>query len=87
MSLGPVVPGAGLPEDEVVGAEDLPERARTNAVHRAWLEVDEHGTWDVLPTAGLVVVDGDAFQLELGVAIVCTRRLDPMFVGNDLPKL
>ena len=38
---GPVVAGATLPEDEVVGAEDLAIGATSHRVHGAWLEIDE----------------------------------------------
>ncbi|KAG5462952.1 MAG: hypothetical protein BJ554DRAFT_2678 [Olpidium bornovanus] len=38
--LGPVVPRAGLPEDEVVRAEELPERSGPDRVHRSGFEVN-----------------------------------------------
>ena len=41
--LGPVVAGPGLPEHEVVGAEDLTEGAGAHAVHGAGLEIHQHG--------------------------------------------
>ena len=85
--LGPVVPSARLPENEVVRTEHLPERPRTNAVHSPWLQVDKYSTRDVLPAVSLVVVDGDALQLQRRVALVLPSRVDAMFVGDDLPKL
>ena len=42
MSLGPVVTGARLAEDEVVGAEDLSERTGADRVHGAGFQIDEH---------------------------------------------
>merc|ERR1711937_337218 len=39
VTLGPVVTGTGLTEDEVVGAEELTEGASTDGVHGAGLEV------------------------------------------------
>jgi len=36
---------------------------------------------------GLVVVDVDALQLEVALALVGTVRLDAMLVGDDLPEL
>ena len=43
VSLGPVVAGPGLPEHEVVWAEDLTEGAGPHAVHGAGLQVHQHG--------------------------------------------
>ena len=59
VALGPVVAGARLAEDEVVRAEDLSVGARTNGVHRARLEIDQHSPRDVAPARGLVEVDID----------------------------
>ena len=42
VSLGPVVAGATLSEDEVVRAEDLTIGAASHRVHCAWLEVHQH---------------------------------------------
>merc|ERR1719474_2403548 len=64
--LGPVVAGATLPEDEVVWAEDLTIGATSHRVHRAWLEVDEDCPWNIFPPRGLVVVDLDPLQLQVG---------------------
>uniref|UniRef100_J3LTD8 Uncharacterized protein n=1 Tax=Oryza brachyantha TaxID=4533 RepID=J3LTD8_ORYBR len=43
VALSPVVAGAGLPEDEVVGAEDLAVGAGAHGVHGPGLEVHQHG--------------------------------------------
>ena len=64
MALGPVVAGAGLSEDEVVGPEDLSVGSRSNGVHGARLEVDEDGSRDILAAGSLVEVDVNALQLE-----------------------
>ena len=47
MSLGPVVAGARLAEDEVVGAKDLSKRSRTDRVHRSRLEIHQGGTRNI----------------------------------------
>ena len=65
MPLGPVVAGPGLPEHEVVGAEDLTEGAGPHAVRGVGLEVHQHGAGHVLAAARLVVVHIDDL-LELG---------------------
>jgi len=87
VALGPVVAGAGLAEDEVVGAEDLAVGAGAHGVHGAGLEVHEHGARDVPATAGLVVVDVDALELEVGVAGVLARVVDAVLVADHLPEL
>jgi len=87
VTLGPVVTGTRLSEDEVVWAEDLAEWARADRVHRSWLKVDEDGTWDVLATGGLVVVHVDALELEVGVAVVCAGWVNAVLIGDNLPEL
>jgi hypothetical protein len=87
VALGPVVAGAGLAEDEIVGAEDLAEGARAHGVHGAWLEVHEDGARDEAAAAGLVVVDVDALELEVGVAGVLAGVVDAVLVAYHLPEL
>jgi hypothetical protein len=87
VALGPVVAGAGLAEDEIVGAEDLAEGARAHGVHGAGLEVHEDGARDEAAAAGLVVVDVDALQLEVGVAGVLSGVIDAVLVAYHLPEL
>ena len=87
MSLGPVVAGARLPKHEVVGPEDLAVGARPNRVHGARLKIHQDGPGDVLATGGLVVVDIDALQLEIGVAVVSAGGVDAMLIGDDFPEL
>ena len=60
VALGPVVAGAGLAEDEVVGAEELAEGAGADGVHGARLEVHQDGAGHVAAAGLLVVVHVDA---------------------------
>ena len=60
MALGPVVTGARLAKDKVVGAEDLAEGAGADRVHRARLQIDQDCAGHVLAAGGLVVVNVDA---------------------------
>ena len=60
VTLGPVVTGARLAEDEVVWTEDLAEWTGADGVHGTGLQIDQDGTWDVFATGGLVIVDVDA---------------------------
>lgn len=87
MSLGPVVAGARLAEHKVVWSEDLAEWTRTNRVHGAWLQIDKNGTWHVLAAGCLIVVNIDALQLQIAVAMVGASGIDAMLVGNYFPEL
>ena len=87
VTLGPVVASAALAEDEVVWAEELTVLAGTDGVHGTWLKVDEDSTWDVLAAGGLVVVDVDALELEIAVAVVAAGWVNAVLVGDDLPEL
>jgi hypothetical protein len=53
VTLGPVVTGTGLTEDEVVGTEELAKGTSTDSVHGTGLQIDQDGTGNVLVTAGL----------------------------------
>lgn len=87
MPLSPIVPGTGLPEDEIIGPEDLPERPGSDRVHGPRLQIHEHRPRDISPAAGLVVIDIDALELELRVATVLSRVIDAMLVTDHLPEL
>ena len=63
MAFGPVVAGARLSEDEVVGSEDLAVGSGPDGVHGAGLQIDEDSAGHVLAARGLGVVDVDALQL------------------------
>lgn len=45
------------------------------------------GTAPARPTGGLVVIDVDAFELEVAVAVVRAGRVDAMLVRDHLPEL
>ena len=84
VTLGPVVAGAGLPEDEVVGAEDLAVGAGADGVHGAGLEVHQDGAGHVAAAGGLVEVHVDALELEVGVAVVRPGGVDAVLIAHDL---
>jgi len=63
LTLGPLVSGAGLTEDEVVRPEDLGLGPRSDAVHGSGLQIHEDGAWDEPPATRLVVVDNDSLDL------------------------
>jgi hypothetical protein len=86
VALCPIVTSTSLAEHEVVRAEELTEWAGTNRVHGTRLEVHKDGTRHVAATGGLIVVHVDAFQLEVGVTVVCTGRVDAVLIGDHLPE-
>ena len=87
VTFGPVVAGAGLAKDEVVGAEDLAVGAGSDGVHGAGLQIHEDGAWNVPSAAGFIVINIDALQLELGVAAVLSGVVDAVLVAYHLPEL
>jgi len=86
MSLGPVVTGSGLSEDEVVWSEELSEWSSSDGVHGTWLKIHQDGSWDVSSSGGLVVIDVDSLELEVGVSVVGSGWVNSVFVGDDLPE-
>jgi len=86
VTLGPVVTGTSLTEDEVVWSEELTEWSSSDGVHGTWLEIHENGSWDVSTTSGLVVVNVDSLELEIGVTVVGTGWVNTVLVGDDLPE-
>merc|ERR1719253_400160 len=87
VTLGPVITGTSLTEHEVVRAEQLTERTSTHGVHGTGLKVHKDGTRHVAATSGFVEVHVDALQLQIGVTVVGTRRVNAVFVGDDFPEL
>ena len=87
MTLGPVVTGTGLSEDEVVGSEELTEGSGSDGVHGTGLQIHKDGTGDVTTTSGLVVVDVDSLELKVGVSVVATSRVNAVLVRDDFPEL
>ena len=87
VTLGPVVTSTSLTEDEVVGSEELTEGAGSNGVHSSGLEIHEDSTGNVASTGGLVEVDVDSLELEIGVAVVGTSWVNAVLVRDDFPEL
>ena len=86
MSLGPIVSGSGLAEDEVVGSEELTERSRSHGVHGSGFQVHQDGSGNVSSSGSFVEVHVDSLQLQIGVSVVGSGRVDSVFVRNDLPE-
>jgi len=86
VTLGPVVTGTSLSEDEVVGSEELSEGTGTDGVHGTGLEIHKDGAGHVTTASGFVVVHVDALELEVGVTVVGTGRVNTVFIGDDFPE-
>ena len=86
MTFGPVVTGTGLSEHEVVGSEELAERTGSDGVHGSGFEIHKDGSGYVSASGGFIIVHIDSFQLEVGVSVVGTGRVNSVFVGNDFPE-
>lgn len=87
MPFRPIVTGATLPEDKIVRSKYLTERARSYRIHRARFQIDQNGSRNVFPAGRFVVINVNTFQLEIGVTVIGSRRIDSMLVGYYLPKL
>merc|ERR550539_1554751 len=87
VTLGPVVAGPGLAEDEVVRPEESSVWSAADTVHGAGLQVHQHSPGHVLPPAGLVVVHVDPLQLEVRISTVAASGVDTVLITDDLPEL
>jgi len=86
VTLGPVVTGTGLSENEVIGSEELTERTGSNGVHGSWLKIHKDGAGNVTSTSGFVVVNVDSLELEIGVTVVGTGGVNTVLIGDDFPE-
>mmetsp|Transcript_122006 Transcript_122006/g.171719 ORF Transcript_122006/g.171719 Transcript_122006/m.171719 type:complete len:462 (-) Transcript_122006:77-1462(-) len=87
VTLGPVVTGTSLTENEVVGSEELTEGTGSDGVHGSGLQIHKDGSGDVSATSGLVVVNVDSLELEIRVTVVGTGGVNTVLIGDDLPEL
>ena len=76
-----------LTKYKVIWSEDLSIGSGSYGVHCARLQIDQDGPRDVFPTGGFIVVDVDSLELEIGVTIVATGRINAVFIGNHFPEL
>jgi hypothetical protein len=87
VTLGPIVTSSGLTEDKVIRSKKLTEWTGTYRVHGTWLKIHQYSSWNITTTSGFVKVDVDSFQLEIGITVVGTGRINTVLVGNDFPEL
>jgi len=81
VAFSPVVTGTGLAEDKVVGVEDLAVWAGSDGFHGVGFKIHEDGAWNVPSIACFIIVDVDAFELELRVVAVLSGS------GNHIQSL
>merc|ERR1719199_1841038 len=86
VTLGPVVTGTSLSENEVVWSEELSEWSSSDGVHGSWFEIHEDGSWNVSSTSGFVVVNVDSLELEIRVTVIGTGWVNTVFVRDDFPE-
>ena len=87
VTLSPIVTSSSLTKDEVVGSEELAEGTSTDRVHGSWLKIHEDGSGDIASSGGLVVVNVDSLELEIGVSVVCTCGVNTVLIRDDFPEL
>ena len=58
-----------------------------DAVHGAWLEVDQDCPGHILGASSLIVVHVDPLQLEVRGACVRSGGVDAVLVADNLPEL
>ena len=83
VALGPVVASSALSEDEVVRPKERAVRAGADAVHGAGLEIHQHRSWHVLAAAGLVIIDVDPLELQVGLALVGAGGVNPVLIAAE----
>lgn len=87
MTLSPIIPGSSLAEDEVIGPKNLAIGPRADTVHGSGLQIHQHCSRHIPTSTGLVEVDVDSLQLQIGVAMVCPGWINAMFIANHLRAL
>merc|ERR1719317_1662792 len=87
MALCPIIARARLSKHKVIGSEELTERTGAHRVHRARLEIEQNGARDIASARRLVVIDVDALELKVRVAVVRSRRVDAVLIADHLPEL
>jgi len=87
VTLGPVVTGSALSENEVVGAEKSSIGSSTNGVHGTRFQISEDSSRDISSFLSFVEVDTNTLQLERVITDVSTGRIDAVLGGHNLPEL
>ena len=78
---------ASLTKDKVIWTKELPKWTSTDGIHGTWFQIHKDGSWNVTAAGGFIKVNVDAFQLKIGITVVCTCWVNTVFVGDDFPEL
>ncbi|CAA6655077.1 unnamed protein product [Spirodela intermedia] len=87
VTLGPVVSGSGLPEHEVVRAEDLAVCPRPDTVHGSRLQIHEHCSGNEPTATGFIIVYVHSLELKIAVTVVPPCGVDAVLGADNLPEL
>ncbi len=86
VSLGPVVSGTGLSEDEIVRSEELTEGSSSNGIHGSGFQVHEYSSGDVSSSGGFVEINVDPLKLKIRVSVIGAGGVNTVLVRDDLPE-
>jgi hypothetical protein len=86
MTFSPIVTSTSLSEDEVIWSKELTEWSSSDGVHRSWFEIHKDSSWDESTSSCFIKIDINSFKLEIGVTMVCTGRVDSVFIRDDFPE-
>ena len=87
VAFGPVVSSSRLSKNKVVRSKYLSVGSRSHGVHGSRFKIDEYCTGNIFATRGFIIINVDAFQLEVAVSVISTGRVNSVLVGDDFPKL
>ncbi|KVI03648.1 hypothetical protein Ccrd_018050 [Cynara cardunculus var. scolymus] len=87
MSLGPIITSTRLTKHKVIRPEDLPISSRSKTVHRPWLQIHEHRSWNKPTAASLIVINIDPLELKLRISGILPGDINPMLSTHNLPEL
>ena len=79
-SFRPVVTRATLSEDEVVGTEKASKGTRSDGVHSSRLQVDQDSARNVFVGTDLIIIDRNAFELKVVIALVQALAVNAVFI-------
>jgi hypothetical protein len=71
---------------QVVWSEKTSQGSTSDGVHGSWLQIDQDSSGHVLAGRGLIVVDVDSLELQIGGTLVGTIGLDTVLLRDDLPE-
>lgn len=86
MAFGPIISSSRLSINKIVRTENFSKGAWSYGIHGARLQIREDSSRNVTIITGLIEVDFNPFNLQIGISMILSRRVNAMFVRNDLPK-